>query len=67
MDTEEDARKGRVVSQAGESSICTSLQLELRVPDTQMLTIFRDAFLRWLMAQDRTVRGRDRVGRSALG
>ncbi len=47
MDTE-DARKGRVVSQAGESSSRASLQLELRVPDTQMLTIFRDAFLRWL-------------------
>jgi hypothetical protein len=47
VDTE-DARKGRVVSQAGESSSRASLQLELRVPDTQMLTIFRDAFLRWL-------------------
>ena len=47
MDTE-DARKGRVVSQAGESSSRASLQLELRVPDTQMLTIFRDAFLRWM-------------------
>ena len=46
MDT--DARKGRVVSQAGESSSRASLQLELRVPDTQMLTIFRDAFLRWM-------------------
>jgi hypothetical protein len=43
-----DARKGRVVSQAGESSSRASLQLELRVPDTQMLTIFRDAFLRWM-------------------
>ena len=47
MDTE-DARKRRVVSQAAESSSRASLQLELRVPDTQMLTIFRDAFLRWL-------------------
>ena len=47
MDTE-DARKARVVSQAGESSSRASLQLELRMPDTQMLTIFRDAFLRWL-------------------
>ena len=47
MDTE-DARKARVVSQAGESSSRASLQLELRVPDTQMLTIFRDAFLRWM-------------------
>ena len=47
MDTQ-DARKGRVVSQAGESSSRASLQLELRVPDKQMLAIFRDAFLRWL-------------------
>ena len=47
MDTE-DARKGRVVSQVGESSSRASLQLELRVPDKQMLAIFRDAFLRWL-------------------
>jgi PEGA domain len=48
VDTE-DARKGRVgVSQADESSSRASLQLELRVPDKQMLTVFRDAFLRWL-------------------
>ena len=47
MDTE-DARNGHVGSQASDSSSRASLQLELRVPDKQMLTIFRDAFLRWL-------------------
>jgi hypothetical protein len=47
----EDARTSPGGIQAGDSRRA-SLQLELRVPDKQMLVTFRDAFLRWLT--DRT-------------
>ena len=43
-----DTQDLRTADGGGDSSKRASLQLELRVPERQMLATFRDAFLRWL-------------------